>query len=54
LFLLIGGENVGVELTQALPAYGFPKNAPDAFWLTREKLLRNLAKVANERDGSHR
>jgi hypothetical protein len=25
------------------------KNAPDAFWLTREKLLRNLAKVAAER-----
>jgi hypothetical protein len=30
------------------------KKAPDAFWLTQEELLRNLAKVANERDASHR
>jgi uncharacterized protein YndB with AHSA1/START domain len=30
------------------------KKGPDAFWLTHEKLLRTLAKVANERDGSHR
>jgi hypothetical protein len=28
------------------------KKAPDAFWLTHEKLLRNLAKVAAEREGS--
>jgi hypothetical protein len=26
--------------------------APDAFWLTHEKLPRNLPKVAAEREGS--
>ena len=30
------------------------KKAPDAFWLTHEKLLANLDKVAAERGGSHR
>jgi uncharacterized protein YndB with AHSA1/START domain len=28
------------------------KKAPDAFWLTHEKLLRDLARVATEREGS--
>jgi hypothetical protein len=28
------------------------KKAPDAFWLTHEKLLEALAKVATEREGS--
>jgi hypothetical protein len=27
------------------------KKAPDAFWLTHEKLLANLARVASERSG---
>jgi hypothetical protein len=27
------------------------KKAPDAFWLTQEKLLRDLAKVATEHGG---
>lgn len=30
------------------------KKAPDAFWLTHEKLLADLAKVATEREGSRR
>ena len=28
------------------------KKAPDAFWLTHEKLLRNLAQVASEREAN--
>jgi len=28
------------------------KKAPDAFWLTHEKLLANLANVAGEREDS--
>jgi hypothetical protein len=28
------------------------KKAPDAFWLTHEKLLADLANVAREREGS--
>jgi hypothetical protein len=28
------------------------KEAPDAFWLTHEKLLADLAKVATERRGT--
>jgi hypothetical protein len=28
------------------------KKAPDAFWITHEKLLANLAKVAGQREGS--
>ena len=30
------------------------KKAPDAFWLTHEKLLRDLARVAAEREGIER
>ena len=28
------------------------KKAPDAFWITHEKLLANVAKVAGQREGS--
>jgi hypothetical protein len=28
------------------------KKAPDAFWLTHEKILATLGKIATEREGS--
>ena len=47
------GCNLWTEETMHGPLWiELAKKAPDGFWLTHEKLLKALAKVATEREGS--
>jgi uncharacterized protein YndB with AHSA1/START domain len=49
------GCHIWMEETMQGPVWiELAKKAPDEFWLTHEKLLAALAKVATERDGSRK
>lgn len=49
------GCHVWIEETMRGPHWiELAKKAPDAFWLTHEKLLRNLADLAEEREATRR